>query len=388
MPTTRKQMALTFDAGTQAVKTGILDILQTYNVRCTFFVTGQIAELTPDYWQRATREGHQVCNHTYDHPDLRYITDDQIRQEMAMAEEIIYGITGNHARPLFRAPYGARNDHVLQICAEEGYQHVFWTQDTGDAGYATVQEIIDAALGAAQDGAVILSHCTMPNTETAMQTIVPTLLAQGYELVTVSELIAPLAVTSPPEAVFGFKSLVSVPIEPAYAGPLTVFRGAQLNNKLIGWDNETQSWRSYSMFNPGAFGPIAADYSYWFDSASPATIKVMGSTQTTPRHIMLPHAYTSSQAWTLIGYPFLTAQSWGNCSIYNPYASEPKTRSIADARTAGWIRSSMIGWDSTRQSFVTVGIPRDFPQKTVIEPWHGYYLKSYADDLQLIIPPP
>ncbi|HET6455586.1 MAG TPA: PQQ-binding-like beta-propeller repeat protein, partial [Armatimonadota bacterium] len=339
--TTRPQIALTFDAGTESVKYSILDTLRQYNVRSTFFVTGLIAQATPDFWVQATLDGHEVCNHTWDHPDLRYISDDQIRWEFAAAEEMIYGITGNHCRPLFRAPYGARNSHVLQIAAEEGYRHVFWTADTGDAGWlAPTQEIIDRALAAAQNGAIILFHCTLDTTATAIQTIVPTLLSQGYELVTVPELDAPLQITSPTEAIFGNRSLMSVPIEPAHPAPLQVFRGAPIDGYLIQWDNESQSSVAYDAFDPVGFGGISPDYGMWITSStSLGPVKVCGSTQTTARHIMLPHAYLASAGWTIIGYPFQTAQQWSNCFIYNPNATPPQTRSIADARDAGWISS-------------------------------------------------
>ena len=387
--TTRKQMALTFDAGTESVKTSILDTLRAYNVRCTFFTTGLIATATPDFWIQATNDGHQVCNHTWDHPDLRYISDDQIRWELAAAEEEIYSITGNHCRPLFRAPYGARNSHVLQVAEEQGYRHVFWTADTGDAGWlAPTSEIISRALAAAQNGAIILMHCTLDTTAAAVQTIVPTLLSQGYDLVTVSELIAPLQVTSPPEAFCAPKALMSIPIEPAHASLKTVFSGQPLNPRLTQWLNETQSWQTFNQFSPGLFGPISPDYGYYYSYDSALTFKINGSTQITPRHIMLPHACLSSPAKTIIGYPFLTSQAWSNCSIYNPNATEPKTRTIEDAKAAGWIQSRLMGWDSATGSFITVGLPRDFPRRTIVEPWHGYWMTSYANDLQLIIPPP
>lgn len=388
--TTRKQMALTFDAGTESVQYSILNTLRQYNVRCTFFVTGLIAQTTPDFWVQATQDGHEVCNHTWDHPDLRYISDDQIRWELAAAEATIYGITGNHCRPLFRAPYGARNSHVLQIAAEEGYRHVFWTTDTGDASWlAQSQEIIDRTMAAAQNGAIILLHCTLTTTATAVQTIVPTLLSQGYELVTVPELAAPLQITSPTSDISGSRSLMSVPIEPAHPAPLQVFQGAPIDGYLIQWENESQSSVAYDAFDPAGFGGITPDYGMWMTSStSVSPVKIYGSTQTTARRIMLPHAYGGSAGWTIIGYPFQTGQLWGNCSIYNPNASPPQTRSIFDAREAGWISSVLIWWDAAAGSSRDCGVEDDYSYSSTVEPWHGYWMRSLADDLQLIVPPP
>ncbi|HET6456663.1 MAG TPA: PQQ-binding-like beta-propeller repeat protein, partial [Armatimonadota bacterium] len=236
VPTTRKQMALTFDAGEPPLN-GVLDTLRQYNVRCTFFVTGTVAQVTPEYWVQATIDGHQVCNHSYNHPDLRSLTDDEIRWQLTAADDIIYSVTGNHSRPLFRAPSALRDARVLAAAASAGFRHVYWSSWPGDTD---VSQIVSSTLSAACNGAVILLHASKPDVETALQTIVPTLLSQGYELVTVSELVAPLQITSPTEAIFGSKSLMSVPIEPAHPAPLQVFRGAPIDGYLIQWDNESQ----------------------------------------------------------------------------------------------------------------------------------------------------
>jgi outer membrane protein assembly factor BamB/peptidoglycan/xylan/chitin deacetylase (PgdA/CDA1 family) len=384
--TSRPQIALTFDAGTEAVKTSILDALRQYNVRCTFFVSGMIAETTPAYWQQATLDGHQICNHTYDHPNMRYISDDQMRWEMQAAEDVIYGITGNNSRPLWRAPYGSIDAHVLDVVAGEGYRHVYWSAACDGN---TTQDTVNLTLAAAEPGAVILYHCTLDATASAMPTIVPELLSRGYELVTVSELAAPLQITSPTEAIFGSRSLMSVPIEPAHPAPLQVFRGAPIDGNLIGWDNESQSSVAYDAFDPVGFGGITPDYGNWLTSStSLGPVKLCGSTQTTARHIMLPHAYPGSAGWTIIGYPFQTAQQWSNCFIYNPNAAPPQTRSIADARDAGWISSVLLWWDAAAASSRDCGVEDDYSYSSTVEPWHGYWLASKVSDLQLIVPPP
>ena len=388
--TSRPQMALTFDAGTARVRSGILALLRQYNVRCTFFVSGAVCEQTPDFWIEATADGHQVCNHSYDHPDFRALSDEQIRTQLTTADEIIYEVTGNRSRPLFRAPYGARDARVLSVAAGLGYRHVYWTVDSGDASWlAEPQEIIDRTLANAGNGSIILYHCTVENTETALHTILPELLSQGYELVTVSELVAPEEAVSPAGSVEAGWSLISFPIEPAHAAPLTVFKGGAIEYNLYRWEYETQSLIAYEQLSPGDFGPITADEGNWLYSSGPGTLKCWGRQQTTARHIMLPHTYSNpSSAWSIVGYPFETAQEWSNCSVYNPYASAPQTRSIADAMAAGWIYSVLYAWDPGTQSMIDVGLPDDWPISTQLDPWHGYWLLNKADDLQLIIPPP
>ena len=384
----RPQVALTFDAGTSGVKYGVLALLRQYNVRCTFFSTGVIAQSTPGYWIEATNDGNQVCNHTYDHPPLPDITDEEIKNQLTMADEILYGITGNRSRPLFRAPYGSCDARVRSAAESIGYRHVFWSLDSGDIGAGTAQAIVNQVLNNITNGDVVLFHCTVANTETALQTILPELLSRGYELVTVSELAAPEEAVSPAGSVDAGWSLISFPIEPAHAAPLTVFKGGAIEYNLYRWEYETQSLIAYEQLSPGDFGPITADEGNWLYSSGPGTLKCWGRQQTTARHIMLPHTYSNpSSAWSIVGYPFETAQEWSNCSVYNPYASAPQTRSIADAMAAGWIYSVLYAWDPATQSMIDVGLPDDLPTSTQLDPWHGYWLFSMADDLQLIIPP-
>ena len=387
-PTTRPQMCLTFDAGTQNVRTGILDILRQYNVKCTFFVTGEVAQMTPAYWAVAANDGHQICNHSWEHPNFTDITDDLIRKQLRDCDELLYSLTGNRTRPFFRAPYGARDSRVLQIAAEEGYRHVFWTVDTGDASWlAPASEIIQRTLANAQNGAVILYHCTLDTTEAAVAAVVPELLSRGYELVTVAELVAPDQVSSPP--IPEGWSLMSTPIEPAHPTPAVVYKGVEIDGALMGWDNETGGQLIYDSMTSDVFGPISPDYGCWLNSPAPGAMKVSGRLQTTPRTIMLPHANTDpGNAWTIIGYPFVTAQSWGNCMVFNPNAAEPQTRSLAEARDAGWVNSLLFGWDSSTQGLYEVGLEDDYASYLDLEPWHGYWLRSHADDLRLIIPTP
>jgi len=387
-PTTRRQMCLTFDAGTQNVKTGILNTLRQYGVRCTFFVTGEVAQMTPNYWIQVANDGHQICNHSWEHPNFTDITDDLIRKQLRDCDEFVYNLTGNRTRPFFRAPYGARDSRVLQVAAEEGYRHVFWTVDTGDASWlAPASEIIDRTMANARNGAVILYHCTLDTTEEAIRTIVPALLAQGYELVTVGELVAPDQITGPTMPA-GW-SLMSLPIEPAHPTPPVVMKGVEIDGNLSGWDNQTQSLLVYDAMASPAFGAISADYGYWINTPTTASLRVSGRLQTTPRTIMLPHSMPNPMnKWSIIGYPFLTAQSWGNCTIYNPNADEPKTRSLAEARDAGWICSTLLGWNPDTQGLYEVALEDDWAYYTDLEPWHGYWMETYCNDLRLTIPPP
>lgn len=90
----------------------------------------------------------------------------------------------------------------------------------------------------------------------------------------------------------------------------------------------------------------------------------------------------------MIGYPFEAAQDFANCMVYNPNAPDPKTRSVADAITAGWIPDRFYGWDSVAQTPYDVSLPEFSPASTVLEPWCGYKAAALVPGVELIIPKP
>src|SRR4030042_2456586 len=129
----KKQIIFTFDGGAgnnSADK--ILEIAQKYNLKLTFFMTGKFAEKYPDTIKKIAASGHEIFNHTYSHPHLTQISDEQIREEFTKAEDIISNLTGTTTKPFFRAPYGERNQHILEVAQSLGYQSVFWTTDALD----------------------------------------------------------------------------------------------------------------------------------------------------------------------------------------------------------------------------------------------------------------
>ena len=385
--TTRKQMALTFDAGTAAIRTGLSTTLKNSNVFSTFFITGYVTEVQKTQVAQMATDGQHVCNHSYDHPDLRYCTDEQIAWELDMTDAIIRNASGMHTQSFFRAPYGARNQHVLDAAADDGYQHVAWSGDSGDAGGTTTQQIIDRTNAAAGNGVVMLYHCTIANTEAAIPTVITNLRALGYELVTVPELVAPQQVTSPSGQLNAGWNLISMPIDPALEFPHIVFRGITIDSFLKRWDRATASEVTYSAAAPGPFGNIYSDEGYWLWLSAAGTVKFNGSAATTDRRMKLPQTTNPAQ-YALIGYPFETAQNFSNCMVYNPNAADPKTRSVSEAITLGWIPDRFFGWNSVTQAEYDVSAPAYSPSRTQFEPWCGYRAAALVPGVELIIPKP
>lgn len=190
--TEEKVIALTFDDGPHPIyTTQILDILNEFNAKATFFVVGANAEKHPSFISRQINEGHEIANHTYSHSYK--LTPHQLEEELQRTSEIIYRITGTYPES-FRPVGGSYNDDVINIAVEKGYQVVLWSwhQDTKDWKKPGVKKIVDKVLNGAKPGDVILFHDAggdRTQTVEALSEIIPELQKQGYKFVTISELL-------------------------------------------------------------------------------------------------------------------------------------------------------------------------------------------------------
>ncbi len=194
--TGKKQVALTLDAGAGAQPfPKMLSALSLAGVRITFFLTGQWAQQNPGYVQQIVAAGHEVANHTWSHPDLTTISNEAIRDEVGKAETILSRISGRSTKPLWRAPYGSRDNRVLQVLNEMGYRSIMWTIDSLDSvgEPKSAQFLIDRITkqtNAQLDGEIILMHIGNATTAEALPAILKNLKERGFQIVTVSELLS------------------------------------------------------------------------------------------------------------------------------------------------------------------------------------------------------
>ena len=115
----KKLIALTFDDGPHPKETNqVLDILNKYNIKGTFFVAGKHANWYPEPLVRASKEGHEIGNHTFNHPDISNLSDRQLEEEILKCEEILVKLTGNKPQ-LFRPPYGSYRQESLANIAKK-----------------------------------------------------------------------------------------------------------------------------------------------------------------------------------------------------------------------------------------------------------------------------
>ncbi|HET7580981.1 MAG TPA: polysaccharide deacetylase family protein [Bacillales bacterium] len=194
VPTDRKVMALTFDDGPSPKSTpGILDVLKKYNANATFFVTGENVKKYPELVRREVREGNEVGNHTYTHPSFRGASREQILKQIEKTEQAIQEVI--HQTPtLFRPPEGYYNETIINAAREKGYTVVMWSwdQDTMDWSRPGVGSIVQKVVTHASNGDIVIFHDYVPGrtqTIAALKEILPELKEEGYEFVTVSEML-------------------------------------------------------------------------------------------------------------------------------------------------------------------------------------------------------
>ncbi|MFF2753240.1 polysaccharide deacetylase family protein [Psychrobacillus sp. NPDC058041] len=190
--TEEKVIALTFDDGPHSVYTPqILDLLEEYDAKATFFVIGERALTYPDLILQIGYGGHEIANHTYTHPYK--ITPEELKEELKKTNEIIYDITGTY--PLYYRPVGGTyNDRIINTAVQNGYKVVMWSwhQDTEDWKTPGVKKIVSRVVSGAKPGDIVLFHDAggdRSQTVKALEEILPELKKQGYKFVTVSELL-------------------------------------------------------------------------------------------------------------------------------------------------------------------------------------------------------
>lgn len=194
-PRGKGEIALTFDAGGDAdCFSDLVSALSQFKVKSTFFVTGKWAWENPECAREITRQGLELGNHTWHHFALTQQPDAVIREELLRTEAVLRSLCGRNPRPLWRAPYGARDQRVLQTAASLGYRSIYWTLDSLDSvgqvkSVPFLHDRIANQTNGQLDGAIILMHVGYRTTAEVLPLLIPELQQRGFRLVTVSTLI-------------------------------------------------------------------------------------------------------------------------------------------------------------------------------------------------------
>ncbi|PIC71314.1 1,4-beta-xylanase [Sporosarcina sp. P16b] len=180
-----KTIALTFDDGPDPIYTlRILETLKKYNAKATFFMLGNRVHSYPSIAKKVAEAGHEIGNHSWNHPTLTELTDVALQSEVKGTSDIIEAIIG-HPATVFRPPYGAVDDRVRESTK---LPVVLWNVDTLDWDHHDPELILEHVAQDARAGSIILMHDIHESTADGLEAVLENLQSQGYKFVTVSEM--------------------------------------------------------------------------------------------------------------------------------------------------------------------------------------------------------
>ena len=194
-PGNRQVIALTFDDGPHPVYTPmILQLLERYDARATFFVVGKRVEEYPQVTMAIVEKGHQVGQHTYSHPRLTRISAEDLLLEIEKSEEVLANACGIRPR-IFRPPFGFIGPDAARVLVDRGYSIVLWEEalDTYDWMGASPSRISKRIGDGAHAGGIIVMHDgwgDRSNTIEALQGILENLTERGYKFVTIDDMLS------------------------------------------------------------------------------------------------------------------------------------------------------------------------------------------------------
>ena len=186
-----KCVALTFDDGPSPYTDRLLQILNQNDARSTFFLIGNKVAANPAGAKRIADAGMEVANHTWEHPNMTTIPPEDIGSQISRANDAIQAATGQRPK-LLRTAGGLINDNVLAAAKQQGMADINWDvipfDWVNDSNTAATRYMLMTQI---KPGSVVLFHDTYSSTVDLVYQFIPVLRANGYHLVTVSQLLGP-----------------------------------------------------------------------------------------------------------------------------------------------------------------------------------------------------
>ncbi|WP_332647068.1 polysaccharide deacetylase family protein [Lysinibacillus sp. 54212] len=182
----KKRVALTFDDGPhKSVTPQVLKLLKKYDAKATFFITGNRVQANKDILKAIYNDGHEIGNHTWDHAKLTSLSSKSVKTQITKTNNIIYATIGEYPT-VFRPAYGSINKTVQ---AQLNMPIILWTIDTLDWKHRNAKKTLQYVKSQATDGSIILLHDIHQTTADSLESILQYLTKEGYELVTVTEIL-------------------------------------------------------------------------------------------------------------------------------------------------------------------------------------------------------
>jgi len=199
--TDKKVIALTFDISWGDIQAEpILKALQDNDIKkATFFLSSPWSKTHPQIVEQIVKAGYEIGSHGHKHTNYSSLSDEEIRQQISMADQILQEMTGKKPT-LLRLPNGDFDKRVLQIADDLNYKVIQWDTDSLDWKNPGVQTIVDRVVNQAHPGDIVLLHASDSSKQTrdALPIIIDKLRSKGYQFVTVSELIQQAEVEKQP----------------------------------------------------------------------------------------------------------------------------------------------------------------------------------------------
>lgn len=185
-----KKCAITFDCawGADDIPT-ILDTLDKYNAKGTFFIVGLWAKKYPETVKLIYDRGHEIANHGYSHAHMSKIPENKIEEEILLCTQVLAEITGE-STILFRPPYGEYNSDTIKVANRLNYKTIQWEVDSLDwKNSMSKEDIFKRVTSRTSNGSIILFHNDTLYTSEILPSILENLTSNGFECIKVSELL-------------------------------------------------------------------------------------------------------------------------------------------------------------------------------------------------------
>lgn len=197
LPARTRKLALTYDDGPNDPHTlRLLEVLAKHQVHATFFLIGRYVKQRPEMVREIAQAGHAIGNHTFNHPNLIFVSARQTRSELQTCEQALYDAVGQHSR-LFRPPFGGRRPATLRVARRLGLEPVMWNVTGWDWSGKPAEYVEQKVRRQICGGNVILLHdgghaafaADRSQTVLATDHLIARYKADGYEFVTVPEMM-------------------------------------------------------------------------------------------------------------------------------------------------------------------------------------------------------
>lgn len=187
--TPSKTVSITFDAAWGADKTkGILDILDDFDVKATFFLVGFWVDNFNEIVKEIDRRGHEIGTHSETHPHMPKLSAQQMKSQLATSCAKITNLTGKQVS-VFRPPFGDYNDQLISVCEEQGLIPIQWDVDSLDWKGLSAEAIHERVIKRVKNGSIVLFHNNSDNILKALPLVLQTLKLKGFSFAPVGELV-------------------------------------------------------------------------------------------------------------------------------------------------------------------------------------------------------